>query len=546
MGSALALAVLTAGFVAAAYGEERARSAPGIAAIAANAAWVSTGTLGTRRAFHTATLLADGKVLLAGGVSAAPGDPTLTITAAAELYDPASGTSALTQSMSRPRVAHTATLLPSGKVLIVGGEVGFENRVPGPGTAEIYDPVAETWIPTGNLMTKHDGHTATLLLDGKVLVAGGAGSNILRSAELFDPATGSWTLTGNLAGARWMHTATLLRDGRVLVAMGSNDENYGSGLYGAELYDPVSGTWSAVGDLGEGMGGHTATLLPDGKVLVAGGQARISSGGSASLAKSNVFDPATGSWTSTGNLGTPRDTHSATLLPGGQVLIAGGTNVTSRSSGDYRSDMLASAEIYDSSTGVWNRTADLSAARSGHSATLLQDGKVLIAGGSIGGPLVLASAELYGDFVPGTIVPAFTGSWYDPAQSGHGLFVEVLPNNLFLAAWLTFNPAGTEQVWIVGVGDYSGNTAKINSVVQPTGGRWIPNFDPTRIVNNAWGTLTFTFDDCNHGRVDYSSVRGYGTGTMNLTRLTQPAGLACPRAAPLFRSRTAGGRPEGR
>ena len=103
----------------------------------------------------------------------------------------------------------------------------------------------------------------------------------------------------------------------------------------------------------------------------------------------------------------------------------------------------------------------------------------------------------------GAIGPGFTGAWFDPAQSGHGLFVEILPDNRIQAAWFTFNPAGTEQAWFVGTGTYAGNTATLTSVVQPAGGRWIPNFDPTRVISN-------------------------GAGSMNLTRLTQPAGLACP------------------
>jgi hypothetical protein len=127
------------------------------------------------------------------------------------------------------------------------------------------------------------------------------------------------------------------------------------------------------------------------------------------------------------------------------------------------------------------------------------------------------------------IGPGFTGAWYDPAQSGHGLFLEVLPNSALLAWWFTFNPAGTEQSWFGGVGNYSGNTAVITQVTQTTGGRWIPNFDPSKLVQIPWGTLTFTFTDCNHGRVDFNSpVSGYGVGSMNLTRLTLPAGLTCP------------------
>ncbi len=134
----------------------------------------------------------------------------------------------------------------------------------------------------------------------------------------------------------------------------------------------------------------------------------------------------------------------------------------------------------------------------------------------------------YANLVPPAIGPGYTGAWFDPAQSGHGLFIEVLPGNQIQAAWFTFDPAGTQQSWFVGVGAYSGNMATVNSVVRPTGGRWIPNFNPAQVTNNTWGSLTFTFADCNHGKVDFVSTLGYGAGSMNLTRLTLPAGLTCP------------------
>lgn len=128
----------------------------------------------------------------------------------------------------------------------------------------------------------------------------------------------------------------------------------------------------------------------------------------------------------------------------------------------------------------------------------------------------------------GMIGPGYTGSWYDPAQSGHGLSVEVLNGNQFLAYWYTFSPDGSRQAWFLGIGTYVGNTATVTEVDQPTGGRWIPNFDPNKIVHQPWGKMTFTFTDCNHGRVDFASVvAGYGNGHMDLTRLTLPAGLTC-------------------
>jgi plastocyanin len=129
------------------------------------------------------------------------------------------------------------------------------------------------------------------------------------------------------------------------------------------------------------------------------------------------------------------------------------------------------------------------------------------------------------DFVP--ITQGFTGAWYDPAQSGHGLFVEVLPENRILAWWFTFTPDGTQQAWFGNVGTIAGDTATIDAL-KTEGGRWIPNFDPADVTQPAWGTLTLHFTDCNHGEVNFSStVPGWGAGRMELTRLTQPAGLSC-------------------
>ena len=207
-------------------------------------------------------------------------------------------------------------------------------------------------------------------------------------------------------------------------------------------------------------------------------------------------------------------------------------------------ESLDSAEIYDPRTGAWSTTTPLITPRALHTATVLPDGHVLFVGGCCGTlgygdalvsyngihyPPPKRGAELFGtDFARGSIVPAFTGAWFDPAQSGHGILVEVLPGAQLLAWWFAFNPAGTEQSSFGGLGSYSGNTATITAVNQTTGGRFIPNFDPTKIVNNPWGTLTFTFTDCDHGKVDFASTSGYGTGSMDLTRLTRPAGVTCP------------------
>jgi plastocyanin len=125
------------------------------------------------------------------------------------------------------------------------------------------------------------------------------------------------------------------------------------------------------------------------------------------------------------------------------------------------------------------------------------------------------------------IGPGTTGAWFDPAQSGHGLVIEVLPGQRLYASWFAFNPGGTEQAWFSGVGTYAGGGAEISLMQIPSGGRWIPGFDPSLVVRKPWGQLIFTFQDCDHGRVSFNAVAGYGAGTMELTRLTRPAGLNC-------------------
>jgi len=221
-----------------------------------------------------------------------------------------------TGSLNTGRYNHTATLLPSGQVLVAGGILS------GP-SAELYDPVSGTWVTTGSLATGRDEHTATLLPSGQVLVAGGYGAGYLSSAELYDPASGSWSSTGSLGIARAEHTATLLSSGKVLVA--------GGGTNSAELYDPASGSWSSTGSLAKARVEATATLLASGEVLVAG-----TYGGASTSAE--LYDPASGTWTSTGSLNTGRSSHTATLLPNGEVLAAGGF-------GSFGA--LTSAELYD-------------------------------------------------------------------------------------------------------------------------------------------------------------------------------------------------------
>ena len=305
----------------------------------ATGTWTTTGTMNYARYGHTATLLRNGYVLIAGGTAA---EDTTVYLSSAELYGPPSGTWAATGTLNTPRAYHTGTSLPDGKVLIAGGWNGGELA-----SAEVFDPANETWTTTNALATARDSHTATSLANGKALVAGGFGnSGIVASAELYDPATGAWTTSGSLAAARWLHTATLLPNGQVLAAGGQGTN--GASLSSAELYDPATGTWTNTGALNTGRAYHTATLLPSGKVLVAGGEGS----GNIYLSSAELDDPATGTWTATGPLNIARGAHTGTLLMNGSVVVAGGMG--------NRGLPLSSAELFDPATGTWTNTGTLS------------------------------------------------------------------------------------------------------------------------------------------------------------------------------------------
>jgi hypothetical protein len=501
------------------FGTQPPKFTDNATATATNGGWITTGSLSAPRSDHTATRLLDGRVLVVGGAFGV--EP--------ELYDPIAGTWGRTGAEVCPWRGgqSTATLLSDGQVLVAGE------------CAELYDPIAGTWSLAGNMNQPRVLHTATRLADGRVLVAGGQSFVDPDSCwdycapvgppavEIYDPVARTWTVTGPLIQPRDTHTATLLPDGRVLVVGGiARSENETWSPPNAEIFDPLQGRWTNTGMLAHPRSFHTATLLPNGKVLIAGGLPIETRTREPELKSSEILDPATGTWSAAGDLNFPRFDAVATSLSNGDVLVTGGTILVTSPTFGYQ---ISDPEVYDTTSGKWLPVGRQIYRRSRHTATLLQDGRVLVAGGryELGGS-ALATAELYGNFQPGMIDPGFTGSWYDPEQVGHGLFVEVLPASQFLAAWFTFNPAGTAQSWFLGVGTYSGNTATVSAVYQPTGGRWIPNFDPSRVVNHPWGTLKFTFTDCNHGKVEFASTAGYGAGSMNLTRLTQPTGLTCP------------------
>lgn len=318
---------------------------------------------------HTASLLPNGNVLVAGGYGFYGYGPLTS----AEIYDPVTNSWRHVTSMYGPRYRHAATTLQDSSIVVTGGAQGPSAIA----SAERFDPVTETWIRLPLMSQERADHTATLLPSGKVLVAGGTNPTVLRTAEIFDPVSQSWTTASPMGSLRYLHTATLLVDGRVLVAggLGGPDNPAGS----AEIYDPASNTWSPTGSLNCSRFRHTALLLPSGKVMVIDGNY----GGSATSCN-EAYDPSTGTWTRLAPNAIGRSDAATSLLVSGKVLLSGGSGST---------PFTKVAEVYDPASDRWTTTGNLLVARYAHTSTLLASGGVLVAGGTNGN--VLDSTERY-------------------------------------------------------------------------------------------------------------------------------------------------------
>jgi Galactose oxidase, central domain len=331
-------------------------------------------------------------VLLAGGIDNITVDGSHIELTTAELYHQRFGQFTATGSMNFPQLGQAATRLRDGKVLI--GE-------------ELYDPRSGTFSVTDPMTVGRVGNTATLLRDGRVLVAGGETA----TAELYDPVSASFTLTGSMTVERTDHSATLLRDGTVLIAGGQTETGI---LASAETYDPATGQFSATGSMTIPREFQTATLLQNERVLIAAGGTGVGGCINCSTASAELYDPVTREFSSTGSLTTPRRGQSATLLSNGEVLMTGGIDDESQC-GAPEACILKTAELYDPTTGSFRSTGDMSDFRFDHTANLLDNGKVLVAGGFDTGLHITDTAELY---TPSSGTFAQTGNMTD-ARAEH-------------------------------------------------------------------------------------------------------------------------------
>lgn len=320
-----------------------------------------TDSMNVARFNHTATLLANGEVLVVGG------NYGLTAAQTAEVYNPAKGKFTLTGNLNMGRWSQQAVRLPDGQVLVAGGIDTNGNFT---ATAELYNPATGAWMPTGNMSTGRVDFVLTTLPNGLVLAAGGNNYNVSFSgAELYDPATGTWSPTGSMTADYSGWGAVLLQDGQVLAIV--------SGA--VDLYAPASGTWTTTTPSPSGAG--FTGLLPNGFAWIGGDE---------------FYDPSTAQWTA---FARPSSAGGLAVLASGEVLAAGGVFYVNGQ--PYPTEETSkAAELWDLSTLAWTSTGSLNVSRTSQSMTLLLNGQVLAAGGETfdkgqGRLVPTATAELY-------------------------------------------------------------------------------------------------------------------------------------------------------
>jgi N-acetylneuraminic acid mutarotase len=327
--------------------------------------WSKVASLMTGRVKHTATLLRNGNVLIAGGLN-----PANMALASAEVYNPATNNWSPAGSMAKARLDHTATLLPSGKVLVTGG---WDAPAPANSlaSAELYDPATNAWSPAAPMVGSRTFHTATLLADGRVLVVGGQGFRMragafdvsLPNAEIYDPESNHWSTTAPVGFSRVGQTVTRLADGRILVAGGQGDAGI---MKSTEIYNATEDRWISAAPMGVARSGHVATVLRNGDVFVAGGRGEEPNFLPVTVTSGEIYDPSINKWVTVASMADIDGVNTATPLRNGMVLVVG-----------YGQSQ---PELYDPARNAWSRTGP---STRGHldTSTLMADGRVLLVGG---------------------------------------------------------------------------------------------------------------------------------------------------------------------
>jgi hypothetical protein len=336
--------------------------------------WLPSDPLPEARWAAASLVLRDGRVMVIGGST---GSSSYDATAAVTIFDPATGHWTAVTQMLQARAYTMAVELADGSVLVAGGSRDGQPL----DSAERYFPDNGTWVAAGRLNLPRTQGTLTLLPDGRVLAAGGGiegspGWISTASTEIYDPRTGVWTIAAPMSIARAIHTATLLRDGEVLVTGGASTYHGETGTVSAsaEIYDPRTDKWHEAKSMSKPRYVHSAVLLADGRVLVAGGW-WYTSNSDPSHAGAEIYDPTSDTWTATGPLVTPRAQFEMGLLPDGRVLAVGGVDAA------YKT--LATSEIWDPTSGQWQTSGKLGVAIMWPAAGVLPDGRYFVAGGAL-------------------------------------------------------------------------------------------------------------------------------------------------------------------
>jgi N-acetylneuraminic acid mutarotase len=331
------------------------------------AKWDKAADMLEARSWHSATLLKDGTVLVAGGTDSNAGLQS------AERYDHTKNSWSAAGKMSEPHWHHRAELLDSGKVLIIGGCSSGQSYVCMNGVGvDLYDPANTTtpWTKATPMLASRRSHCSTKLKDGRILIAGGYNSSKNHTGlEIYDPKLGTWSSPiAVLSSPRNLGTCTTLANGKVLLAGGYDGTKF---LNTLELFDPVGGTIQVLtAKLKEARDTHTATLLPNGQVLLVGGYCKNSSSSSCQVSTAEIYDPVSNKILPGGSPGTATYAHEATLLTNGQVLVTGGT----------LTDKVA--KLFTGSG--WSQTVYMKTGRERHAAARLSDGRVIVTGGEPG------------------------------------------------------------------------------------------------------------------------------------------------------------------